>query len=76
MTAYLPLAGMLDLDKERGRLKEELAEINGQIGRLQTLLGGQFSEKAPPNVVEGERQKLARFEASRQEVEERLAALS
>jgi valyl-tRNA synthetase len=76
VTAYLPLAGMLDLDKERERLSKELAEINQQIQRLQTLLAGQFAQKAPPNVVEGERQKLARYVASGQEVEERLAALS
>jgi valyl-tRNA synthetase len=76
VSAYLPLVGMLDLDKERQRLSKELAEVNQQIERLQALLAGQFAEKAPPEVVEGERQKLARYEASRQEVEERLAALS
>jgi valyl-tRNA synthetase len=76
VSAYLPLAGMLDLDKERQRLSKELAEVNQQIERLQALLAGQFADKAPPEVVEGERQKLARYEASRQEVEERLAALS
>jgi valyl-tRNA synthetase len=76
VSAYLPLAGMLDLDKERERLAKELAEIDRQILRLNSLLSGQFAEKAPPAVVDGEREKLARFEASRVEVQERLASLS
>jgi valyl-tRNA synthetase len=67
---------MVDLEKERQRLSKELDEVNQQIERLQKLLSGQFAEKAPPAVVEGEKAKLSRYEASRKEVEERLAAMS
>jgi valyl-tRNA synthetase len=75
-SVYLPLAEMLDLDKERERLSLELDEVNQQITRLNSLLAGQFAEKAPPQVVEGEREKLARYKASKKEIEERLADLS
>jgi valyl-tRNA synthetase len=76
VTAYLPLAGMLDLDKERERLAKELAAVKQQIARLEALLAGPFAQKAPADVIEGEREKLTRYQASRQEVEERLAAIS
>jgi len=56
---YLPLAGLVDRDEERARLEKELAEAQGQIERLEKLLNSSFAEKAPPAVVEKERQKLA-----------------
>jgi valyl-tRNA synthetase len=75
VVAYLPLAGLVDLDQERARLEGELAEVRQQVGRLQTLLQGEFAGRAPAQVVAREREKLSRFEASRRELEERLAAL-
>jgi valyl-tRNA synthetase len=42
---------------------------------VSALLSSEFSQKAPPEVVQRERDKLARIEASRDEVLERLAAL-
>jgi len=57
----LPLAGLVDLEAERDRLEKELSEVQSQITRLEKLLASPFAEKAPPNVVEKERQKLADF---------------
>ena len=76
VSVYLPLAGMLDLGKERQRLAHELETVKEQITRLNNLLAGEFASKAPAVVVEREREKLARYEASGQEVEQRLAAIS
>jgi valyl-tRNA synthetase len=75
ITAYLPLVGMVDVEKERARLAAELEELAQQIGRVSGLLSGEFAQKAPPPVVERERDKLARFEASHKEITERLEAL-
>jgi valyl-tRNA synthetase len=75
VTAYLPLSGMVDLDQERERLEKELAELNQQIERVGNLLSSPFSEKAPAAVVQKERDKLERLQASREEVSERLADL-
>jgi valyl-tRNA synthetase len=72
VACYLPLAGMVDLAAERGRLEKELAETEAQIGRLTTLLEGPFAEKAPAAVVQREREKLAQYLATRDEVVERL----
>jgi valyl-tRNA synthetase len=75
ITAYLPLAGLLDLEKERTRLTADLQELDGQIARVSGLLNSEFADKAPQEVVQRERDKLQRYEASRQEVEDRLVAL-
>jgi valyl-tRNA synthetase len=76
IACYLPLAGMVDLDKERERLSNELADVDEQIGRVTKLLNSPFAEKAPAAVVEKEREKLARLQAGRQELADRLAALT
>jgi valyl-tRNA synthetase len=75
ITAYLPLSGMVDLEQERSRLTAELEELEQQIDRVSKLLESEFAQKAPPQIVERERDKLARFEASRKEVMERLEAI-
>jgi valyl-tRNA synthetase len=59
---YLPLAGLVDLEIERQRLEKELADTLAQIARLETLLGSAFAEKAPPAVVQKEREKLASYQ--------------
>ncbi|HSF83999.1 MAG TPA: valine--tRNA ligase [Anaerolineales bacterium] len=61
---YLPLAEMVDRQEEQARLQKELAEANAQIERLQNLLSGAFAQKAPPEVVQKERDKLASFQAT------------
>jgi valyl-tRNA synthetase len=75
IACYLPLAGMIDLDKEKERLGNELADVDEQIGRVTKLLDSPFAEKAPAAVVEKEREKLARLQSGRLELAERLAAL-
>ncbi|MBK7897388.1 MAG: valine--tRNA ligase [Anaerolineaceae bacterium] len=75
ITAYLPLAGMVDLDKERERLSKELADLEQQIKRISGLLNSPFAQKAPEAVVQKERDKLADLQASQAELSERLASL-
>ncbi len=75
ITAYLPLAGLVDLAKERERLTKELADLEQQIGRLTGLLNSPFAQKAPEAVVQKERAKLADLQASQAELSERLASL-
>ncbi len=76
VTIYLPLADLIDLEAERERLRRELDNLEQQINRAQGLLANEdFIAKAKPDVVQRERDKLAALTASRQAVEERLAAL-
>ncbi len=75
IAAYLPMAGMVDLAKEKERLTKELADIENQIKRKNGLLNGPFAEKAPEAVVAKEREALATLEASRDEIGERLKGM-
>ncbi|MDX1414484.1 MAG: valine--tRNA ligase, partial [Candidatus Promineifilaceae bacterium] len=75
VTCYLPLAGLVDLDQERERLTGEIANADKEIGRLSKLLSGPFAEKAPAHIVSKEREKLAKFQTSRAELQERLDSL-
>ncbi len=55
---YLPLMGLIDVDEERYRLEKDLRDTNAQIERLEQLLSSPFTDKAPPEVVQKERDKL------------------
>jgi valyl-tRNA synthetase len=58
---YLPLSGLVNVDEERIRLQKTLAEVDGQITRLEKLLASPFAEKAPAEVVQKEKEKLAGY---------------
>jgi len=59
---YIPLSGMLDMEEQRKRLEKELADVQVQIDRLEKLLGSDFADKAPAQVVQRERARLAAFQ--------------
>ena len=64
-TIYIPLAEMIDLAKELERLNKEFARVTGEIERLDKKLSNPgFTGKAPANVVEAERAKLAQYRAT------------
>jgi valyl-tRNA synthetase len=73
---FIPLAGVIDLDRERARLREEIGRIDGQIaGGEKKLSNESFVARAPENVVSYEREKLASFREQRGKLADKLAAL-
>jgi valyl-tRNA synthetase len=76
MEIYLPLAGMLDADKERERLRKELAQAESDVTKAEKLLDSDFAKRAPAAVVEKERAKLAEAQDRRAKLQERITALS
>lgn len=68
----LPLAGLVDVEAERERLKKELREAEGQINRLEKLLTSPFAEKAPPEVVQKEREKLEDYRETAKKIRQQL----
>jgi valyl-tRNA synthetase len=58
---FLPQAGILDLEGERARMEKELGDAEAQIDRLEKLLASAFAQKAPPAVVDKERERLEGF---------------
>jgi valyl-tRNA synthetase len=73
--AYLPLAGMVDPAAEKTRLTKELDEINQQVKRIEELLAGPFSDRAPEEVVRKERKKLASLQDSANKISGQLEGL-
>ncbi len=69
---YLPLAGMVDLASEKTRLEKELKEAESHIQRLENLLGGDFAQKAPPALVQKERDKLAAYKETAEKIKAQL----
>jgi valyl-tRNA synthetase len=69
---YLPLAGMLDLVGEKARLEKELKETQSHIERLEKLLSGDFATKAPPALVQKEREKLEAYKKTAEKIEAQL----
>ncbi len=60
MTVFLPLAAIIDLAQERARLDKESQKLQQEIAKLaQKLANDDFVAKAPPEVVEEQRQRLA-----------------
>ncbi|MGH2607354.1 MAG: class I tRNA ligase family protein, partial [Anaerolineales bacterium] len=73
---FLPLTGMLDTDEERARLNRELEAAEGQIRRLEGLLAGPFAERAPAEVVEKERTRLADLRQARDRLRTQLERIA
>ena len=61
-TLYLPLADLVDTEKERARLTAELEKLNAEIDRVNKKLSNEsFVAKAPAAVVDAEKAKLAKY---------------
>jgi valyl-tRNA synthetase len=69
---HLPLAGLVDPDVERARLGRELADAEAQIARLEKLLASDFAAKAPPALVQKERDKLAAYTETAEKIKAQL----
>jgi valyl-tRNA synthetase len=58
-TVVIPMASMLDLEAEKKRVQKETAQVEAEVGRLESRLQDQaFLTRAPAAVIEKERQKL------------------
>jgi valyl-tRNA synthetase len=64
-TVALPLAGVIDMGSERTRLAREIEKSKAEIKKIDAKLANQnFVAKAPPEVVEENRERRADFEAT------------
>ena len=74
---YLPLKGLIDVEKETARLNKELEKLEKEIKRLTGKLSNEgFLKKAPEQVVAGEKEKLAGYEEKKKSVESRIQDLA
>ncbi len=76
VSVFLPPEGMFDVEAEIRRLEEELERVRREMERGERLLATPgFVQKAPPEVVEREREKLEVQRHQLVRLQERLAAL-
>ena len=75
-TVTVPLGGLVDIERERKRLIDELGELETHRGRLSARLSDDaFVSRAPEEVVGRERQRLQDAEERRERVAEILSRL-
>ncbi|MBK1663596.1 valine--tRNA ligase [Rhodospirillum rubrum] len=76
-TLVLPLAGVIDLDRERARLGKELVRLDGEVARIDKKLSNPaFMAKAPDEVVEEQRERRAEYESQRDKVRDALTRIA
>jgi len=76
MEVLVPLAGLIDVDAELGRLDKEQEKLGKEIARLNGKLGNaRFVENAPADVVAGEREKLSNAENTLAQLTEQINKL-
>jgi len=74
---HVPLAGVLDIDDEIARLRREIDELGREASRIESKLANQdFVSKAPEEVVETQRERLAGARAAIEGLSEALAELT
>ena len=72
----VPLAGLIDVEKECARLRADLGGLEQQIGALEGRLNNEkFTAKAPAAVVQSERDKLRDWTLRRDQLRDKVRTL-
>ena len=73
---FMPLAELVDLEKEKARIQKELGQKKGQLAGLEAKLSNPgFLSKAPEQVVAAEKQRCEELKALIAKLEESAAAM-
>ena len=73
---FIPMGELIDFDRERERIKAEIAKTDEEIARAEGKLeNAGFVAKAPAALIEKEHEKLARYREQRKGLEESLKNL-
>ena len=76
-TAALAVGDVIDISKETSRLEKEISKVEGEIGKIEKKLENtNFIAKAPPEVVEEQRERAAEYRQSHDKLSEALNRLS
>ena len=73
---YLPLAELVDIEKEKARLTKDLGKKQGELKGLEGKLSNPgFLAKAPEAVVAAEKDRAEKLKELIRKIEEQLAAM-
>ena len=76
MKVYVPLGETVDVEKETGRINATVEELERYLNSIDKKLNNaSFTDKAPADVVEKERDKKHRFSEQLNDLKDNLAAL-
>ncbi|WP_066014465.1 valine--tRNA ligase [Endozoicomonas atrinae] len=76
MEVLVPMAGLIDKEKESARLNKEIERFAKEVARFEGKLNNEkFISKAPADVVEKEKAKLAEAQVAKAKLEEQLEAI-
>jgi len=74
---YIPIEGVVDREREVGRLRKELTKVESDLSKVVEKLSNQaFLQKAPADVVTKERTKREELETKREGIVRRLEMLT
>ena len=74
---YMPFAELVDVEKERERLKKEEERLKGELARVNGMLSNEkFLSRAPEAKIAEEKAKKEKYAQMMAQVQERLAQLS
>ncbi|MCG2677850.1 valine--tRNA ligase [bacterium] len=75
--AWVPLKGLIDLEKERGRLKRQMGRVEEELERARKKLKNKdFLNKAPERVIVKEREKAGEFKEKLEKLRKSLKSLA
>ena len=73
---YIPLGGLIDLEKERERLTKEITRLQNLIQQVNRKLANEnFVKRAPEEIVRKERAKKQAYESDLEKLQKNLAGL-
>ena len=77
LKVMVPLAGLIDLDAERGRIGKEVDKAQQELEKIDKKLSNEaFVAKAPEAVVNKDRERAAELQTTLQTLQKQIAALA
>lgn len=75
-TIILPIADIIDLDKERARLRKEIEKLEAELKKIAAKMGDEkFVKNAPEDIIEEQKSRQANFESIKAKLAQALSQL-
>lgn len=76
-TVFVPLAGVVDIEKLKARWRKRLKELEQELRRIEARLANpQFVERAPAEIVEAEKYRLTELQQQKRALEQKLEVIA
>jgi len=74
---FMPLKGLIDVEKEKGRLEKEIVKVTSELKKVEAKLSSEnFVSKAPEEVIQKEKGKLEEYTDILSKLQESLLKLN